>query len=175
MTRVRGFTQDDAHIFCTEGQVADEFRGCIEMTQFVLRALVWTPTGCGWDCATPTATSTLVTKTAGTRPKQRCRRCAAIWGSRHFRAGGSRILRPKADFVVTDCIGREWQLGPCNWTNNLPSEDRFGLEYIGADNRPHRRDDPSGTARLIGTIRRRIDRAFCRGLSLVVARSRPGC
>ena len=39
MTRVRGFTQDDAHIFCTEDQVAEEFRGCIEMTQFVLRSL----------------------------------------------------------------------------------------------------------------------------------------
>jgi len=45
---------------------------------------------------------------------------------------------PKADFVVTDCIGREWQLGTVQLDYNLPSEERFALEYIGADNRPHR-------------------------------------
>ena len=140
MTRVRGFTQDDAHIFCTDDQVADEFRGCIEMTQFVLQGR-----GHGE-----------LPRAAGlSRPSQR-----QVRGRRgQLGAGGSgpgRGLRepghrrrtggvgeaafygPKADFVVTDCIGREWQLGTVQLDYNLPSEERFALEYIGPDNRPHR-------------------------------------
>jgi threonyl-tRNA synthetase len=51
--------------------------------------------------------------------------------------GEAAFYGPKADFVVTDCIGREWQLGTVQLDYNLPSKDRFGLEYIGADNHPH--------------------------------------
>jgi threonyl-tRNA synthetase len=51
--------------------------------------------------------------------------------------GEAAFYGPKADFVVTDCIGREWQLGTVQLDYNLPSKDRFGLEYIGADNQPH--------------------------------------
>ena len=53
-------------------------------------------------------------------------------------AGEAAFYGPKADFVVTDCIGREWQLGTVQLDYNLPSAERFGLEYIGADNQPHR-------------------------------------
>jgi threonyl-tRNA synthetase len=52
--------------------------------------------------------------------------------------GEAAFYGPKADFVVTDCIGREWQLGTVQLDYNLPSPERFGLEYIGADNHPHR-------------------------------------
>ena len=52
--------------------------------------------------------------------------------------GEAAFYGPKADFVVTDCIGREWQLGTVQLDYNLPSTERFGLEYIGADNQPHR-------------------------------------
>ena len=51
--------------------------------------------------------------------------------------GEAAFYGPKADFVVTDCIGREWQLGTVQLDYNLPSKERFGLEYIGADNQPH--------------------------------------
>ena len=53
-------------------------------------------------------------------------------------AGEAAFYGPKADFVVTDCIGREWQLGTVQLDYNLPSEERFGLEYNGSDNLPHR-------------------------------------
>src|SRR5690606_3726758 len=53
-------------------------------------------------------------------------------------AGEAAFYGPKADFVVTDCIGREWQLGTVQLDYNLPSKERFGLEYTGADNAPHR-------------------------------------
>ena len=52
--------------------------------------------------------------------------------------GEAAFYGPKIDFVVTDCIGREWQLGTVQLDYNLPSDERFGLEYIGADNTPHR-------------------------------------
>ncbi|HEY2839275.1 MAG TPA: threonine--tRNA ligase, partial [Pirellulales bacterium] len=52
--------------------------------------------------------------------------------------GEAAFYGPKVDFVVTDCIGREWQLGTVQLDYNLPSEERFGLEYIGPDNKPHR-------------------------------------
>ena len=56
----------------------------------------------------------------------------------HVERGEAAFYGPKADFVVTDCIGREWQLGTVQLDYNLPSAERFGLEYIGADNQPHR-------------------------------------
>jgi threonyl-tRNA synthetase len=52
--------------------------------------------------------------------------------------GEAAFYGPKADFVVTDCLGREWQLGTVQLDYNLPSEERFALEYVGADNQPHR-------------------------------------
>ena len=71
MTRVRGFTQDDAHIFCTEDQVADEVRGCIDFTQTVLNALGLTTTACGSAFATQPATSTSASPKHGTGPRRR--------------------------------------------------------------------------------------------------------
>ena len=65
--------------------------------------------------------------------------CQRVWGStRTVEPGEAAFYGPKADFVVKDCIGREWQLGTVQLDYNLPSEERFDLEYIGADNRPHR-------------------------------------
>jgi threonyl-tRNA synthetase len=139
MTRVRGFTQDDAHIFCTEEQVADEFRNCLEMTQTVLRALgmndyrvrlgfrdpksdKYVGSAENWDRAE--AALTAVCESMNLPDMSIERGEAAFYG-------------PKADFVVTDCIGREWQLGTVQLDYNLPSKERFGLEYIGPDNQPH--------------------------------------
>jgi threonyl-tRNA synthetase len=139
MTRVRGFTQDDAHLFCTDEQVADEFRGCIEMTMYVLKCLGFTNyrvrlgfrdpksdkyvgSAERWDRAQ--ASLALVCKSMGIDAKEE--------------PGEAAFYGPKADFVVTDCLGREWQLGTVQLDYNLPSEERFNLEYIGQDNKPHR-------------------------------------
>ena len=77
MTRVRGFTQDDAHIFCTEEQVADEFRGCLEMTQSVLASLGMDRLSrAAWLPRPERATSTSAARRSGTGPRRRSRRCA---------------------------------------------------------------------------------------------------
>lgn len=137
MTRVRGFTQDDAHLFMTPEQVEPELRANIELVLFVLSSLGLTdyrvriglrdPQGSkyvgdseDWDDAERNLVSIVknlgMTYTA--EPGE-----AAFYG-------------PKVDFVVRDCIGREWQLGTVQLDYNLPK--RFELEYIGADNKAHR-------------------------------------
>jgi threonyl-tRNA synthetase len=139
MTRVRGFTQDDAHIFCTEEQVAGEFRGCLEMTQTVLAALGMNEYRVRLGFRDPASD-----KYVG-RPEVWNRAEAALKGvcetmnlpGMSIEPGEAAFYGPKADFVVTDCIGREWQLGTVQLDYNLPSKERFGLEYIGADNQPH--------------------------------------
>jgi threonyl-tRNA synthetase len=139
MTRVRGFTQDDAHIFCTHEQVADEFGACIEMTRFVLDCLglkdyrvrlgfrdassdKYVGDAANWEHAQEALVDV----------------CQRLGIEAQVEPGEAAFYGPKADFVVKDCIGREWQLGTVQLDYNLPSADRFDLEYIGADNRPHR-------------------------------------
>jgi len=139
MTRVRGFTQDDAHIFCTEEQVGDEFRGCLEMTQFVLSTLGLNDYRVRLGFRDPASD-----KYVG-RPEDWDKAEAALEGvcrelnlpNIEVERGEAAFYGPKADFVARDCIGREWQLGTVQLDYNLPSPQRFNLEYIGADNRPH--------------------------------------
>jgi threonyl-tRNA synthetase len=137
LIRVRGFTQDDAHIFCTPEQLEGEIGSCIELTKLVLQTL-----GLGdyrvriglrdadgekyigksenWDLAESNIRHVVqkVDLPYTEEPGE-----AAFYG-------------PKIDFIVKDCIGREWQLGTIQVDYNLP--ERFALEYMGADNRPHR-------------------------------------
>jgi threonyl-tRNA synthetase len=139
MTRVRGFTQDDAHIFCTEEQVAGEFRGCIEMTQYVLKTLGLTDYRVRLGFRDPASEKYVGSAENWQRAE------AALEAVCHemnlpnlaIERGEAAFYGPKADFVVADCIGREWQLGTVQLDYNLPSPQRFGLEYVGADNRPH--------------------------------------
>ncbi|OJW18673.1 MAG: threonine--tRNA ligase [Planctomycetales bacterium 71-10] len=137
MTRVRGFTQDDAHLFCTHEQVRDEFRSTMELTQFVLNSLGLTDyklrlskhdpedpkyqgaEGDTWRRAEDDIRSVLDEMKL---PYEEAAGEAAFYG-------------PKADFIVRDCIGRQWQLGTVQLDYVLPQ--RFGLEYVGADNQPH--------------------------------------
>ena len=139
MTRVRGFTQDDAHIFCTEEQVADEFRGCIEMTQFVLKTLGLNDYRVRLGFRDPKSDKYVGSRRRGTGPRRPWKPSAATMDlpNLSIERGEAAFYGPKADFVVTDCIGREWQLGTVQLDYNLPSPQRFGLEYIGADNHPH--------------------------------------
>ena len=139
MTRVRGFTQDDAHLFCTEDQVADEFRGCLEMTQFVLKVLGLDDYRVRLGFRDPDGGKYVggaeTWQRAEDSLEQVCREMNLP--NMSIERGEAAFYGPKADFVVADCIGREWQLGTVQLDYNLPSKQRFALEYIGADNAPH--------------------------------------
>jgi threonyl-tRNA synthetase len=139
MTRVRGFTQDDAHIFCTEDQVAEEFRGCIQMTQFVLQTLGFTDYRVRLSLRDPKSDKYVgdpdVWERAESALKQVCQEMNLP--NLETAIGEAAFYGPKADFIVSDCIGRQWQLGTVQLDYNLPSPQRFNLEYIGPDNRPH--------------------------------------
>jgi threonyl-tRNA synthetase len=139
MTRVRGFTQDDAHIFCTEEQVADEFRNCLEMTQEVLASLGMDRYRVRLGFRDPAGDKYVGGREVWDRAEQALQAVCESMNlpDMSIEPGEAAFYGPKADFVVTDCIGREWQLGTVQLDYNLPSADRFGLEYIGADNHPH--------------------------------------
>ncbi len=139
MIRVRGFTQDDAHIFCTEDQVADEFRGCIEMTRFVLAKLGLDDYRVRLGFSDPGSHKYVGSPETWQRAEAALEAvCRDMDLPRlSVERGEAAFYGPKADFVVADCIGREWQLGTVQLDYNLPSPQRFGLEYMGADNRPH--------------------------------------
>ena len=139
MTRVRGFTQDDAHIFCTEDQVADEFRGCIEMTQNVLKALGMHDYRVRLGLRDPNSDKYVGDAALWDRAEASLQEvCESLGLEAEAELGEAAFYGPKADFVVTDCIGREWQLGTVQLDYNLPSAERFDLEYTGADNQSHR-------------------------------------
>ncbi|MBX3412529.1 MAG: threonine--tRNA ligase [Pirellulales bacterium] len=140
MTRVRGFTQDDAHLFCTEEQVADEFRGCIEMTRHVLRTLGLDNYRVRLGFRDPKSDKYVGSAESWNRAEKALEEVCRSLDLPHLEVerGEAAFYGPKADFVVADCLGREWQLGTVQLDYNLPSAERFGLEYIGADNQPHR-------------------------------------
>ncbi len=139
MTRVRGFTQDDAHIFCTEDQVAEEFRGCIEMTQFVLKCLGLKNYRVRLGFRDPDSDKYVGSDEAWQRAQASLVEvCRGLGMEFTEEPGEAAFYGPKADFVVHDCLGREWQLGTVQLDYNLPSAERFDLEYIGADNHPHK-------------------------------------
>ena len=140
MTRVRGFTQDDAHIFCTEDQVAGEFRACLEMTQFVLATLGLSDYQVRLSFRDPDSTKYVgrpeVWRVAEAALAAVCREMQLP--NLEIKVGEAAFYGPKADFLVADCIGRQWQLGTVQLDYNLPSAERFDLEYVGSDNRPHK-------------------------------------
>ncbi|MCA9099612.1 MAG: threonine--tRNA ligase [Planctomycetales bacterium] len=139
MTRVRGFTQDDAHLFCTEEQVADEFRGCIEMTLEVLHSLGLDDFRVRLGFRDPTSDKYVGEPESWDRAEASLREVCESMNlpDLSVEPGEAAFYGPKADFVVKDCLEREWQLGTVQLDYNLPSAERFGLEYIGPDNRPH--------------------------------------
>ncbi len=139
MTRVRGFTQDDAHLFCTEEQVAEEFRGCLEMTQYILRTLGLTSYRVRLGFRDPASSKYVGSEDRWAKAQAALERVCREMELPHLEIepGEAAFYGPKADFVVADCLGREWQLGTVQLDYNLPSPERFGLEYIGPDNTPH--------------------------------------
>jgi threonyl-tRNA synthetase len=140
MTRVRGFTQDDAHLFCTDEQVEAEFRGCLEMTLHVLNVLGLADYRVRLGFRDPASDKYVGDDTSWQRAEAALERVCRGMDLPHLvvERGEAAFYGPKADFVVKDCLGREWQLGTVQLDYNLPSAERFALEYIGADNAPHR-------------------------------------
>jgi threonyl-tRNA synthetase len=138
MTRVRGFTQDDAHLFCMEDQVGAEFGGCIDFTRFFLNTLGLSEYRVRLGFRDPDSAKYVGSDAAWTKAEDAIQKVASSMGlpSLHVEPGEAAFYGPKVDFIVKDCIGREWQLGTVQLDYNLP--ERFQLEYIGADNKPHR-------------------------------------
>jgi threonyl-tRNA synthetase len=138
LTRVRGFTQDDAHLFCMPEQVKDEFLGVLDLTMYVIKKL-------GFDSFTAQISlrdPDNKTKYIGSEENWQLAEQAIIEATQEVGLptvtayGEAAFYGPKLDFMVKDALGRSWQLGTIQVDYNLP--ERFELEYVGADNQTHR-------------------------------------
>ncbi len=140
MTRVRGFTQDDAHIFCTPEQVEQEVEGCIDFTLKVLESLAFENFRVRLGFRDPTSDKYVGPPERWDEAEAAIERVARRMNlpGCEPEPGEAAFYGPKIDFVVNDSLGREWQLGTVQLDYNLPSAERFDLEYIGADNAKHR-------------------------------------
>ena len=137
MTRVRGFTQDDAHLFITPEQIEAEMRANIELVLFVLSSLGLTDYRVRVGLRDPKSTKYVGTDEDWASAQRILVDIVQTLGMKYTaEEGEAAFYGPKIDFVVRDCIGREWQLGTVQLDYNLPK--RFELEYIGTDNRAHR-------------------------------------
>lgn len=137
MLRVRGLTQDDAHIFCTQEQVEQEFRNTIELTQLVLESVGLKDYRVQLSLRDPKSDKYVGSEENWNKAEAALRRVLTESGLNFSAAEGeAAFYGPKADFMVRDCIGRQWQLGTVQLDYNLP--ERFQLEYVGADNKTHR-------------------------------------
>ena len=137
MTRVRGFTQDDAHIFCTHEQVKGEFRATVELVQFVFKTLGFTDVQIRLSKHDPNSPKFAGNKEVWLQAEQEIREVLTEMKMDFVEAAGeAAFYGPKVDFLVRDVIGRKWQLGTVQLDYVLP--ERFQIEYTGSDNRPHR-------------------------------------
>ena len=139
MTRVRGFTQDDAHIFCRPDQIKQEVRQCIGIVKLILGTLHMTDFRVRLSLRDKGYTDT---KYVGSHEnwelaESALREVLQEEGFDFVEAENeAAFYGPKIDFIVRDVIGRDWQLGTVQVDYNLP--ERFELTYTGADNKPHR-------------------------------------
>jgi threonyl-tRNA synthetase len=137
MTRVRGFTQDDAHVFCTPKQLPAEITDCCELSQFVLEMVGLKEFRVRIGLRDAESDKYIGAPESWQMAEQALREVVEASGMKYSEERGeAAFYGPKIDFVVKDAIGREWQLGTVQVDYNLP--ERFNLEYIGADNEPHR-------------------------------------
>lgn len=138
LTRVRSFTQDDAHIFCTPDQVKNEFLNVLDLTMLVIRKLGFEHFTAQISLRDPDHKEKYIgSEENWTKAEQAIIDAVAEAGLQTTTAlGEAAFYGPKLDFMVKDALGRSWQLGTIQVDYNLP--DRFQLEYIGADNSKHR-------------------------------------
>lgn len=138
LTRVRGFTQDDAHIFCMQDQVKDEFKKVIDLVLYIFKTLSFDNFKAQVSLRDPNNPS----KYIGSDENWEKAESAIIEAAAEknlttiVEYGEAAFYGPKLDFMVQDALGREWQLGTIQVDYNLP--ERFELEYTGADNQKHR-------------------------------------
>ncbi|MFT7604567.1 MAG: threonyl-tRNA synthetase, partial [Saprospiraceae bacterium] len=138
LTRVRGFTQDDAHLFCTPDQVKGEFLDVLDLTLYVLKKFGFEQVTAQISLRDPENK----TKYIGSDENWEKAESAIIEATSEVGLktvtvlGEAAFYGPKLDFMVKDALGRSWQLGTIQVDYNLP--ERFELEYVGADNQTHR-------------------------------------
>ncbi len=137
MTRVRGFTQDDAHIFCTEDQLAEEIKGCLDLVKTVFQTLDMADYRVRVSLRDPDSSKYVGELESWDKAEEALLRIVRELGVNYTEEPGeAAFYGPKIDFVIRDVLGREWQLGTVQVDYNLP--ERFDLSYIGADNEKHR-------------------------------------
>jgi threonyl-tRNA synthetase len=137
LTRVRGFTQDDAHLFCTEDQIPGEIQGCLSLVKTIFATLGMKEYRVRVGLRDPDSTKYTGTKESWDKAEAACLEAAQSLGvSFSKEPGEAAFYGPKIDFVVKDVIGREWQLGTVQVDYNMGN--RFDLSYVGPDNKPHR-------------------------------------
>ncbi len=137
LTRVRGFTQDDAHIFCTPEQLDAEIQGCLDLVKAVFKTIGMNEYRVRISLRDPASDKYVGDESNWEKSEAAIRKAARGLGVPFTEEiGEAAFYGPKIDFVVKDVIGREWQLGTVQVDYNLP--ERFDLSYIGRDNKPHR-------------------------------------
>ena len=137
LLRVRGFTQDDAHLFCTPEQVGEEFKSTLGLVKYVLDAVGLVNYRVQLSTKDPGSDKYVGSDELWDNAENILRQVLTEEGMEFTEmTGEAAFYGPKADFMVKDCLGREWQLGTVQLDYNLP--ERFELEYIGSDNKSHR-------------------------------------
>jgi threonyl-tRNA synthetase len=138
LTRVRGFTQDDAHIFCTQDQVKEEFKKVIDLVLYIFKTLKFDKFKAQISLRDPeTPEKYIGTNENWDKAESAIIEAAAEKGlDTVVELGEAAFYGPKLDFMVEDALGRNWQLGTIQVDYNLP--ERFELEYVGSDNQKHR-------------------------------------
>ncbi|MEA3476841.1 MAG: threonine--tRNA ligase, partial [Bacteroidota bacterium] len=138
LTRVRGFTQDDAHIFCTADQLKDEFKGVMDIVLQIFKALEFNDYIIQISLRDPDDKEKYIGSDENWEKAERAiLEVAEEWGlENEIIVGEAAFYGPKMDFMVKDALGRQWQLGTIQVDYNLP--ERFELEYVGSDNEKHR-------------------------------------
>ena len=138
LTRVRGFTQDDAHIFCTPDQVKDEFLKVVDIIFIIFNALNFQNFEAQISLRDPNDKEKYIGTDENWEKAERAiiEACEEKGLKTKIELGEAAFYGPKLDFMVKDALGRRWQLGTIQVDYNLP--ERFELEYTGADNQKHR-------------------------------------
>ena len=138
LTRVRGFTQDDAHLFCAPEQIKDEFLKVMDIILYIFKALDFQNYEAQISLRDPKNKEKYIGSDENWHLAENAiiEACAEKGLKARQVEGEAAFYGPKLDFMVKDAIGRRWQLGTIQVDYNLP--ERFGLEYTGADNQKHR-------------------------------------
>jgi len=138
LTRVRGFTQDDAHIFCTPDQLKEEFKKVMDIINIIFKALDFKDYEAQISLRDPENKEKYIGSEENWNKAEAAiiEVCQEKGINARVELGEAAFYGPKLDFMVKDALGRRWQLGTIQVDYNLP--DRFELEYVGADNQKHR-------------------------------------